>query len=299
MKITGLYSISVALFAPVAVAFAPASVKSVPTFARNLNKAWNPSKTQLFMGWGPEPIWSSVTVVSNEPASKSCVSVTVEVPGETAEGFEIPGQYCQLKVSEDEEAKPIFLAIASPPAGEGSTQFEFLIKKTDNNDWITEAPAGSVLQCSQVMGSGFPMKENLEGFKYDFPTQNVLLFAAGSGIAPIRSAIESGQLGIATGGAGGRTARLYYGVRSVDDVPYVERFELWESMGFEIVPVVSQPADGYEGRCGYVQTALEEDGVPIPRNSGALLCGMKGMAESVTDILSRAGVFEGRILTNF
>lgn len=39
--------------------------------------------------------------------------------------------------------------------------------------------------------------------------------------------------------------------------------------------------------------------VPIPRNSGALLCGMKGMAESVTDILSRAGVFEGRILTNF
>ena len=27
--------------------------------------------------------------------------------------------------------------------------------------------------------------------------------------------------------------------------------------------------------------------------------GMKGMAESVTDILSKAGVFEGRILTNF
>lgn len=74
------------------------------------------------------------------------------------------------------------------------------------------------------MGSGFPMKENIEGFKYDFPTQNVLLFAAGSGIAPIRSAIESGQLGIATGGTGGRTARLYYGVRSIDDVPYVVSF---------------------------------------------------------------------------
>ena len=53
------------------------------------------------------------------------------------------------------------------------------------------------------------------------------------------------------------------------------------------------------GRSGYVQTCLEEDGVPIPRNSGALLCGMKGMAESVTDVLTKAGVFEGRVLTNF
>jgi phage baseplate assembly protein W len=48
-----------------------------------------------------------------------------------------------------------------------------------------------------------------------------------------------------------------------------------------------------------VQNALEEDGVAIPRNSGALLCGQKNMAESVSEILKTAGVFEGRILTNF
>jgi hypothetical protein len=40
-------------------------------------------------------------------------------------------------------------------------------------------------------------------------------------------------------------------------------------------------------------------GVPVPRNSGALLCGQKGMAEAVTEILTKAGVFEGRVLTNF
>jgi hypothetical protein len=44
---------------------------------------------------------------------------------------------------------------------------------------------------------------------------------------------------------------------------------------------------------------LEEDGVSIPRNSGALLCGVKGMVDSARSLLLKAGVFEGRVMTNF
>merc|ERR1712106_566400 len=125
-----------------------------------------------------------------------------------------------------------------------------------------------------------------------------ILFAAGSGIAPSRSAIESKQLNI--GGSSGRTARLYYGVRNPDDMAYFQRFLDWENLGVQVVPVVSQPeGTSWNGRTGYVQTALEEDGVPVPRNSGALMCGMKGMAESVKELLLASGMFEGRILTNF
>eukprot|EP00541_Cyclophora_tenuis_P016061 CAMPEP_0116567130 /NCGR_PEP_ID=MMETSP0397-20121206/14830_1 /TAXON_ID=216820 /ORGANISM="Cyclophora tenuis, Strain ECT3854" /LENGTH=165 /DNA_ID=CAMNT_0004094075 /DNA_START=1 /DNA_END=498 /DNA_ORIENTATION=+ len=165
---------------------------------------------------------------------------------------------------------------------------------------MTDAVEGTSLQISQVLGAGFPVEEGL-GFKYDFPTQNILLFAAGSGIAPIKSAMESGQLNLSNkdGGLGGRTARLYYGVQTPDDLCYTDKFAEWETMGFEVVPVLSQPPDDWQGRTGYVQNALEEDGLPIPRNSGALLCGMKGMTESVKDLLTQAGVFEGRILTNF
>ena len=85
-------------------------------------------------------------------------------------------------------------------------------------------------------------------------------------------------------------------------MPYAEKFAEWEAAGVEVVPVISRPenvAGGWSGRTGYVQNALEEDGVPIPRNSGALLCGVKGMCESVRDIMEKAGTFEGRILTNF
>ena len=250
----------------------------------------------LFMGWGPEPIWTGAKVISNEKANKSgtCVSINVDLDPEVAKEYTVPGQYVQVRLNE--ATKPLFLAIASPPLPD-SNSFEFLIKSTPDNEWMTAAASGTELQISQVLGAGFPIQENLEGMmKFDnFPTQNILLLGVGSGVAPLKAAVESGQLGLPRG----RTARLYYGVRTPDDLCFVESFAKWEEAGIEVVPVLSQPPDVWEGRTGYVQTALEEDGVPIPRNCCALLCGMKGMTESVKAILLQAGVFEGRILTNF
>ena len=98
---------------------------------------------------------------------------------------------------------------------------------------------------------------------------------------------------------------MYYGARTPDDLSYVSKFPEWEELGVQVVPVISQPdlpnVSGavWQGRTGYVQNALEEDGVAIPRNSGALLCGVKGMCEGVKSMLMESGVFEGRVLTNF
>jgi len=270
------------------------------TLAPPLKQHSRASHQVLFMGWGPDPIWSTATVQSNEKACASgkSVSLQVEVSPETAAEFKVPGQYVQVRL--DDDTKPLFLAIASAPNPENPS-FEFLVKKTDGNEWMTDVAAGASIQVSQVLGGGFPMEENLEGFKFDFPTQNLLLFAAGSGLAPIKSAIESGQLNVEPV-AGGRSCRLYYGEKTFDDLCCVAQFAEWEAAGYQVVPVLSQPDAGeteWQGRSGYIQNALEEDGIAVPRNSGALLCGMKGMTESVKDLLVKAGVFEGRILFNF
>ena len=262
------------------------------------------SSSCLYMGsWGPEPIWSNAQVLSNKPAcsSEASVSVMIQVSPETCDQYTMPGQYVQLRLDDDDTTKPLFLAIANAPSSiteeennENNTNvFEFLIKKKTDNEWATSLTAGQTVQISQVLGNGFLFTENFNGFKYDFPTQNILLFATGSGIAPIKAVMESNLLELNQG----RTARLYYGERCYQDICFVEKFKEWEQAGIEVVVVLSQ--EDWEGRCGYVQNALEEDGVPIPRNSGALLCGQKGMAESITEILKTAGVFEGRILTNF
>lgn len=250
------------------------------------------------MGWGPDPIWSAASVTSFADAcpSKKSVLVTVAVPPETAASYAVPGQYIQARLSGADDNKPLFLAICSAPNQENAS-FEFLIKKTDSNDWFITAcsKVGAALEISQVLGAGYGIQENLEGFKYDFPTQNVLLFAAGSGIAPMVAAIECGQLETKT-----RTCRLYYGERTADDLCFVDRFAKWEEMGVQVVPVLSQPDDSnWKGRSGYIQTALAEDGIAIPRNTGALLCGMKGMNEAVKELLLASGVFEGRVLFNF
>lgn len=191
--------LSAALCSSVVSGFvAPGSVPSA--FVQQKSKVFNApvvdvsrrKQCVLFMGWGPEPIWSSAEVKTNQSANQSgnSVSLTVSVPPETAQEYKIPGQYVQLRLNED--TKPLFLAISSAPDAENAV-FEFLIKGTDDNGWITGAAAGTKVEISQVLGGGFPMEENLEGFKYDFPTQNVLLFGVGSGIAPIKAAMESGK----------------------------------------------------------------------------------------------------------
>jgi len=243
----------------------------------------------LSMGWGPDPIWSSGKVTSNEAActSESCVSITVEVPSETAKEYKMPGQYVQFRLNE--ETKPLFLAISSAPSPDNAS-FEFLIKKTDNNDWVTGAAVDTKVELSQVLGGGFPIPNFEEEGEGD--TKEVLLFAAGSGIAPIKAAMESGQLG-------DRSAKLYYGVRNPDELCFGSSFEEWEKKyGVEVVTVMSQPPSDYEGRSGYVQKALEDDKI-ANESTGVLMCGMKEMAEAVKDICTKAGVLEKRILTNF
>jgi len=249
------------------------------------------------MGWGPDPIWSTAKVTSCADANtaSTCVSLNLQISKETAEAYATAGQYVQVKPVGDDDVKPIFLAIASAP-GSSPEEFEFLIKKTDENSWITSAPDQGEVFVSQVLGGGYATEENVDGLKYDFPTQNVFLFATGSGIAPIRSVIESGCLKLKESG---RTGRLYYGCRNAEEMSYMDRFPAWEESGIEVVPVFSQPENPNEVRMGYIQTALEEDGISIARNSAALLCGQKGMTEAVKDTLIKAGVFEGRILFNF
>lgn len=62
------------------------------------------------------------------------------------------------------------------------------MKKTDSNVWLCEAEAGTTWPTSPAMGKGFPVDSLAED------VNTVLLFAAGTGISPIKAVIESGKL---------------------------------------------------------------------------------------------------------
>jgi Oxidoreductase NAD-binding domain len=273
------------------------------------------------------PPWSVGTIASVDPACEAGTSVLVRVgvPPSLHQQYQIPGQYVKLRPHDGLEGEfkpPLFLAMSSPPpvgGGAGSNDndnsdddgpvFEFLVKRTSANAWLTSSPSPfAAVQVSGVLGLGFPVAENLacaenvggdddDDFCHPAP-QCLLLFAAGSGIGPIKAAIESGLLDV---GSDGSKARLYYGERTEADLCFADQFRVWEAMGYEVVPVLSQPTDpaSWTGRVGHVQDVLEEDGLDLPHRSGALVVGMKEMADAVKASLVSAGVDDKRVLFNY
>lgn len=238
-------------------------------------------------GWGPDPIWTANEVATIEDAAQGLKAITIMPPDDVAAGFLIPGQYVQIRAPGAEKAG--FFAIASAPGADGA--FQFLIKEQPPSDWspgtgwLTGASSGAALEMSQVMGSGFRVAEQLDG------VDSVLLFAAGSGISPIRSVIESDVLK-------GRSMSLYYGAQTPAQMAYQDKFAQWESLGVSVTPVISQPGDSeWAGATGYVQDVAKAAGVPA--SCAMLMCGMKGMAEGVKALASDSGVPPEKVLANF
>jgi NAD(P)H-flavin reductase len=239
--------------------------------------------------------FQTVTVVSNEPDAVGLRSIVIEAPPSIIESYNSPGQYVQAKPAG--EIRPWFFAMASPPGGDKLT---FLVKETEGNKLFSKADPGSQFQMSLAQGKGFQIEEYFRKYKFDFPVTNILLLAAGTGLAPIAAAIDSGLLGIGKPNYNSlftSKASLYVGCRTPEHMPLQTRVGRWLESGIRVIPVYSQ-ATGAE-RKGYVQEALREDGIAVPRNTAALVCGHRPMVEDIRDQLLRAGVFEGRILLNF
>ncbi|KAL2233354.1 fruit protein pKIWI502-like [Sesamum indicum] len=240
-------------------------------------------------------VWTPSPLLKVSPAAESLFTVAIDVSGspELAASYTKAGQYLQLR-PQVPDAKPSFLAIASPPSFAASKGvFEFLIKSVAGStaELLCGLQKGDVVELTPAMGKGFDIDQISPPEKY----QTVLIFATGSGISPIRSLIEAGF------SADKRSdVRLYYGARNLNRMAYQERFKDWESSGVSIVPVLSQPDDSWTGEQGYVQAAFARDkGVFSPQSTGAVLCGQKQMAEEVTSVLVADGVSTEKILKNF
>lgn len=176
--------------------------------------------------------------------------------------------------------------MANAPGG-SDRLLEFLIKRTDGSAWICDAPEGSVLDVSPSQGKGYPFAT---AFNKD--VSEVILLATGSGIAPLKAAIESRQLEP-------RALRLYYGAQTPAKMAYRELFPAWEGVA-RVVPVISRPeGTGWAGRQGYIQQALVEDGLSAPERTGVLLCGVGGMVKEAKELLLARGVPAANILLNF
>ena len=265
---------------------APPSIKRA--FAARRASASRATHVLTTAGWNDFE-WGTATVVSNEPAAAEggLRSVKVSVDEACAEAYGTPGQFVQMRTNAD--AKPAFLAIASPPRAEPKTVLELLIKSTEGTAGeICALKQGATVDVSPPMGGGF----DLEGKAPAAAAPKALLFATGSGISPVRALIKSGALD-------GRDVSLFYGTTSERTCAFFEEFADWKrTHGVAVTHVQSQVG----GPPTYVQDALKDvvaAGAVDADATCAVLCGQKEMTEAVIAILTEAGVPKEKCIMNF
>ncbi len=221
--------------------------------------------------------------------------------GDRAAGYTKPGQYIQVRAG-GPDAKPGFFAVASPPAtkaggggeGEGGapapakSTLELLIRSGVGAaaDALAATPPGTTVDASPIQGGGFPT-DRIPPADVD----TVLLFATGSGIAPIAALIESGGLQASKR----RDVRLYYGTANRGATALADRVPAWaDAHGVRTVHVFSDEGEDY------VQDAFAKSGgLADGSRTAAVLCGQREMCDAVKALLAEAGVPEENVLLNF
>src|SRR5262249_53943202 len=147
-------------------------------------------------------------------------------------------------------AGKVYLVLASRPQ---RSPFELLLG--DAADRTLALEPGMEIEIDPPSGKGYPM-EILKG-------RDVLLFAAGSGLASIRPVI--GLIREVRSDYGKVT--LFLGAHTESDFPYALEFDAWKRDRIDLVRAVSRP---------YVQDLFVEEKLDVA-NSAAFVCGGKQM----------------------
>jgi CDP-4-dehydro-6-deoxyglucose reductase, E3 len=154
------------------------------------------------------------------------------------------------------------------------------IKKLDNGVmseyWFNEAKENDLLRIEGPKGSFFLRDLN----------KHIVFLATGTGIAPVKSILD--MLERRENLPENMTFSLYWGNRYKDDFfwcPNYDRIKL------KYVPVLSRAHPSWQGRFGYIQDAMIEDGVSV-EDCQFYACGSLQMIESVHQLLLAHGMSE-------
>ncbi len=206
------------------------------------------------------------------------------LPAPAAQAHDRPGQVVKVRTASGEA----YFALANAPGPGGAA--ELLVKRGGKvADEVVAAAPGSTLAVTPPFGKGFPVEE-AEG-------RDVLLFAAGSAIAPIRALLQ--HLAAHRNRFGRVT--LFYGQRRDAEFAYRAEHLDWERRGIRVVLCPSGEDDAWKGVRGRVQEvarSLAFGGSP-PGETVAFVSGMAAMIDDVRRVLAAAGVPPGRVHANF
>jgi NAD(P)H-flavin reductase len=212
-------------------------------------------------------------------------ALRLALPPALARAHVRPGQVVKARTPAGEA----FFALASAP--DPGAVADLLVKRGGKvgDTLVATALPGAAVDLTVPFGNGFPV-EDAEG-------RDVLLFAAGSAIGPIRALV---QHVMAHRNRYGRVT-LFYGQRHGAEFAYRGEHLDWERRGVRVVLCPSGEDDawgGVRGRVTEVARSLAFGGVQ-PEDAVAFVAGMTAMVDDVRRTLAAAGVPPARVHANF
>jgi NAD(P)H-flavin reductase len=229
--------------------------------------------------------YASAAVVAAWDETRAFRGIELALPPALAAAHVRPGQVVKIRTAGGEG----FFALASAPDPSGRA--ELLVKRGGRvaDAAIAAAVPGAALQVTPPFGAGFPVE--------DAVGKDVLLFAAGSGIAPIRALVQH----LLARRDDFRRITLFYGQRRGADFAYLGEHLHWERQGIRVVLCPSREDDawlGLRGRVQEVARSLAFGGAP-PSDAVAFVVGMTAMVDDVKRTLAVAGVPGEHVHLNF
>ena len=230
---------------------------------------------------GPNPLFFPVPIVEAWDETPHLRGLRLRLP---AHGEGPPGQVVQLRCL---RGRAGYFALASAPSADGA--IELLVKRGGPlaDEILRRAHAGETLEATLPFGRGFPTEE-ARG-------RDVLLFATGSGIAPIRALVQR----LAAERAHVNRVSLFYGQRSEADFAFAREHEGWRRAGVDLHLCCSRPTSS-DSPVGYVQNVARATLLrgPPPANAVAFVAGLADMVAGVKAALAELGVPEDRVFQN-
>ncbi len=207
------------------------------------------------------------TLLRSRRAATGQAFVEVIPPAEFGNAYEQPGQFCKIRVAGMEG---IFAMFSAP--GEPGARFLVRVGNPDGGeaaDALAASEDRTPIEMTLPAGEGFEL-ERAAG-------RDLYFVATGTGIAPIRAALEwvlmrRERYGILS---------LDHGVRTGDHVAVGEDIERWRRAGVEVRVHFSSPTDGGV-RGTTVQDALRARR-PDLRNAAVVAVGQPAMLESLLE----------------
>jgi NAD(P)H-flavin reductase len=213
-------------------------------------------------------------------------ALRVALPPALARAHGRPGQVVKARTPAGEA----FFALSSAP--DPGAIADLLVKRGGKvgDSVVASALPGRTVDLTVPFGDGFPV-EDAEG-------RDVLMFAAGSAIGPIRALV---QHLMAHRNRYGRVT-LFYGQRHGAEFAYRSEHLDWERRGVRVVLCPSAEDDpwggGVRGRVQEVARSVGFDGVQT-EDAVAFVAGMTAMVDDVRRTLAAAGVPPERVHANF